>query len=1059
MLCKIIYKTNRPSLFVLEGVLMSINHLLADLPLEPAQLNLIFLGVSLFFVGIAALWGLIRGLKKTTFRGIWLVVTGVILFFVTPLITSLLFDLNISSLNLEFQNIQVVTIKQAVTTYIEASDFAAIAAANPVVFELIEKLPQLILNVFVFVILFWLVKILLWPVWAIIAATAIKKKTKNGEKMKKHRLGGLLVGAVIGLFVGSVTLMPIVNFINLAAHIERETAEYSNSGGLITDTLGSEIGDYILNFNKSEANFYNYTGFGQLSAAMFAGLTTVNINGVNVTLKGEVTNAIVAYKLVTDLMETDFDNLTEPQINAALTLTDNLIDAVFGSGLLQSISSDFIPYVIDKLLEDDFYFSLPTLEQVELQTLMVGALTEFKEVSFTDLKNDLKELVKLAKVLNDNHVILQTLALTQDDNLDEIELIAGVSQLLPETVVNQVFNHLFNMKTSVAIVPLALDAAFELAASSLNVTSFELGEETVTAAQLKTMLSNILNLSISAISTIDFDSEWYVTEDTFPYLGQLIDTIISYPKLTQQAYTTLMTAASNKLVTYVSDSDLTDSLPTSIVQNITNVIQNLPDITDFTSEFEFLANVYTKALAIYNSYKNDEEIEYALTGQLLNSIKTSTLFEDEFESIIKNAIDYATTLVPAEYASFAPIFTGIKNNVSAELDWEEELLLFEDFVTFLFTNIEDPDFLDNILTSGALGEIGELLNDLKASQLIGNQINNIVAGLLNFAIDSVLTPEQVQEYGTLLTTISNNITNAGTSTDWQVELNHISTLMGIIDGLGGTPNIPLIGAALDSFNGSVIISRPLVNAIVVDFLTEFIGSDPSIPSAITNAIIAAVPNVNSFATELTALLTFMDTLEAIMAATDMEDINLIAFGGELDNYNANNPQATNPSVLVTSVSPMVTSMVFDMLINELSELAPVLTNMKANALAQLTATVDPITYTNAFTQVMSTLQTAQQLSSINESFNPNDVGSIFNTLQSYSIVGLENSRMLAISVINEFVDYLTYVRSSYSEGTLEYIGLTMKIDALNTEISDLAALSTNADYIEVFTNVRNILDA
>lgn len=1038
---------------------MSMNNLLANLPLEPAQLNLIFLSISVFFVGIAALWGLGRGLKKTTFRGLWLVVTAVILFFVTPLVTSMLFNLDISFLGLEFQSIEVVTIKQTVATYIESTEFAAMATANPVVFELIEKLPQLILNVFVFVILFWLAKVLLWPIWAIIAASTIKKRDNKGEKVKKHRLGGLLVGAVVGLFVGSVTLMPVVNFINLAAHIEKETAEYSSGSGLITDALGSDISNYILQFNKSEANIYNYTGFGQLSSAMFAGLTTVNINNVNITLKGEVTNALVAYKLATDLMEADFDNLTEPQINAALVLTDKLIDAVFSSGLLHSVSKDFMPYVIDQLLEDDFFFSLPTLSQPELQTLMVGALTEFKEITFTDLKNDLKELVKVVKLLNDNHVILQAMALAEDSNLNETQLITEISELLPETVINGVVNHLFNMKTSLAIVPLALDAALEFAASSLNATNFELGDQEVTTAQLKAMLSNVLNLTISAVTTIDFNSEFYVTAQTFPLVGQLIDTIISYPKLAGPAYTALMTAVSNKIVAVVNDSNLTDSLPASIVLNITNVIGNLPEITDFTNEFEFLANVYTKALAIYNSYETDNEIEYALAGQLLNDIKTSNLLGDEFVSIVKNALDYATTLVPTEYANFAPIFTGIKANVTADLNWETELLLFEDFVTYLFTNLDDPDFLDNILTSGALSEFGELLNDLKASQLIGNQINNLVAGMLDFAIESVLTPQQLQDYGTLLTTISNNILSAGTSTNWKAELTHISNLMGVIDNLGGTPDIQLIGTALDSFNGSVIISRPLVNAIVSDFLNSYLGSNPSVPTAITTAIITEIPNINSFSTELTSLLTFMNSLEAIMEATDVNDINLIAFGGQLDSYNANDPQAQNPSVLVTAISPMVTSMIFDILIEEFAELAPVLTNMKTNALAQLTATENPITYTNAFTQVMDTLQAAQNIAAINETFNANDVGTIFNTLQSYSIIGLQNSRILAVSVISEFVNYLTSVRNNYAEGTPEYIGLTMKINALTQEITDLNNETTNVNYIDIFTSVRTILDA
>ena len=41
--------------------------------------NLILLGVVLLFIIFAAFWGLIRGLKKTVFRGVWLMIKARIL--------------------------------------------------------------------------------------------------------------------------------------------------------------------------------------------------------------------------------------------------------------------------------------------------------------------------------------------------------------------------------------------------------------------------------------------------------------------------------------------------------------------------------------------------------------------------------------------------------------------------------------------------------------------------------------------------------------------------------------------------------------------------------------------------------------------------------------------------------------------------------------------------------------------------------------------------------------------------------------------------------------------
>jgi len=60
------------------------------------------------------------------------------------------------------------------------------------------------------------------------------KKPKKPKKLKKHRFLGMLLGGVLGLFVGAVTLTPVIGVINLANDI--------NSNNVIELENGKTVG-------------------------------------------------------------------------------------------------------------------------------------------------------------------------------------------------------------------------------------------------------------------------------------------------------------------------------------------------------------------------------------------------------------------------------------------------------------------------------------------------------------------------------------------------------------------------------------------------------------------------------------------------------------------------------------------------------------------------------------------------------------------------------------------------------------------------------------------------
>jgi hypothetical protein len=343
--------------------------LLSNYEFTYSQISLVVFGVALLFIVFSAFWGLIRGIKKTTFRGAWLIVTALVLFFVTPLVTRFIFTLNISALNLKIDEIQIITLKQAVEDFISSNaDLSGFSSQTPFIVNAITTLPQLILNVIIFVVLFWILKIILWPIWAIIAATVIKKKNIKGEKLKKYHLAGMLVGIVLGLFIGSLTLMPVLNIISLAAKIENETVDLNTEniigadddstndveGGIISRITDEDIANFILSFDDSYASqLYKYTGFGLLNKAMFNGLTTVSLNKESINLEKDILNGIKAFKIFENLKDVNFNDLstlTEAKINDILSYADELVDVVFEINTVKALGNQFMPFVLQEMV-------------------------------------------------------------------------------------------------------------------------------------------------------------------------------------------------------------------------------------------------------------------------------------------------------------------------------------------------------------------------------------------------------------------------------------------------------------------------------------------------------------------------------------------------------------------------------------------------------------------------------------------------------------------------------------------------------------------------------------
>ena len=128
-------------------------------------ISLTLTGVFLVFILFGIIWGIIRGLKKTISRGLFLLITSIVLIFLAIPITKALCNIPLN-INLTIDDLSINgtgTIFEILEKLLEHYLGQEFYQANSVIIETITILPITILSSIVYVIMFWVCKIILLP--------------------------------------------------------------------------------------------------------------------------------------------------------------------------------------------------------------------------------------------------------------------------------------------------------------------------------------------------------------------------------------------------------------------------------------------------------------------------------------------------------------------------------------------------------------------------------------------------------------------------------------------------------------------------------------------------------------------------------------------------------------------------------------------------------------------------------------------------------------------------------------------------------------------------------
>ena len=264
------------------------------------------------FVVLGMLFGLGRGAKRASIRLVILVGLLVVAFLVTPLISQALLGSDIEVMGRTPAQ-SVDDVSDAIVKYLQENFGDYVKPFESYIKDYAVGIVLAIVNVALFLVLYFVIKIFSWSIYAVVARFAAPKRDRNGNKLERHRVGGLLVGAVQGVLLFVILLFPvngIVAMVNQAAIYEakqtnetQSTTQVAAVGGVdfTDDGNGFDYGAMLEKYNKpmqSYNNFMKYSGLEFLSQKALEYQLTVRVaNGKNINLVHDINSS---FELVVD---------------------------------------------------------------------------------------------------------------------------------------------------------------------------------------------------------------------------------------------------------------------------------------------------------------------------------------------------------------------------------------------------------------------------------------------------------------------------------------------------------------------------------------------------------------------------------------------------------------------------------------------------------------------------------------------------------------------------------------------------------------------------------------
>lgn len=383
--------------------------------------------IAIILIGIGL--GFLRGWQRSLIRFGIVLASLLISIFIAPLISSWFMSTFVSgsTITIFSKTIDFQVVINNITN--ESFELAELFAEGSATNELILSVMNIIINIFLFLIMFIginLVSLIVYWIVLLILKVHNRNEVKepvvrNGKFWGLRSVGGVLgmLGSMVICFVVLTPLFGVMNICDGLVQSEVKTEQKANAYGesficgnlyYTEDKNIGKIEGYIEKYATIKNNydssflgkFLKVTGLKKLGTATFEKLTTVKQGGLKLNLTDEfiqITKVYNAYKET--FVQGKFDVTDNEDIDAVVEIYDLAVE----SEIMKNYVTEIIPNICEKWSSGEKYLGIPSPISGVWSDVVVDALVVFKVDNINRISSNLKALANTVKVANDYGVI------------------------------------------------------------------------------------------------------------------------------------------------------------------------------------------------------------------------------------------------------------------------------------------------------------------------------------------------------------------------------------------------------------------------------------------------------------------------------------------------------------------------------------------------------------------------------------------------------------------------------------------------------------------------------
>lgn len=324
--------------------------------------DLVVFGLIAFFLLFSFINGMRRGVIRSFIRLLIVALCAVAALFMAQPIASYLLNMDLTQFNIVIEGETMTgSIQDMIMALItEAPEIADILEMAPTLKDLIVQIPVVVVAIVVFIIFFWVLKIVSIIPYCIIKIF-IPKRNADGTKKKKHRFLGFLVSILQIAVVMSVLLIPTVGVINtldeLAPTIDAMMEVEEDSDESFQKMLSGFVNE------STVYSFLGQSGVKDFYLACFNKLANINLSGVDASLFEEVAKVADFVSSITNMTNAEgdisvggltemLDKATESEV-VMQTLSDILITNASALSNGETVSFAGAELSVEDMVGDD----------------------------------------------------------------------------------------------------------------------------------------------------------------------------------------------------------------------------------------------------------------------------------------------------------------------------------------------------------------------------------------------------------------------------------------------------------------------------------------------------------------------------------------------------------------------------------------------------------------------------------------------------------------------------------------------------------------------------------